>query len=269
VVGPQARRAPGAALTEPIFHREGEAFVPTVHARGPWDPGQLHGGAPGALAAQALEAEGFLVARLTVEFLAPVPLVPLTLSARTTKPGRNVQLAEAELAAGGRTVLRVRAARLRRARVDLPALEPAAATPPGPESGRKTPFPLDEHAEGFHLTGMEIRFLEGTSYGPGPATAWFRLARPLVDDDEPSPLARAVAAADFGNGISRVLDFERYLFINADLTVHLLREPIGEWVLLDAQTRIGGEGAGLARSRLSDGSGEIGLAAQSLLVAPR
>jgi hypothetical protein len=268
VVRPQARRPPGAALTEPIFHRNGDTFVPTVHARGPWDPHQLHGGAPGALVAQALRAEGFLLARMTFDFLAPVPLAPLRLDVRTTKPGRNVQLAAAELSAGDRTVLRAQALRLRRAGVALPTQE-AAPPPPGPENGCSAPFPNDEHAEGFHLTGMEIRFLEGTSYEPGPATTWFRLARPLVDDELPSPVARAVAAADFGNGVSRVLDFGRYLFINADLSVHLLREPVGEWVLLHAVTRLSGEGAGLARSRLSDARGEIGLAGQSLLVAPR
>ncbi|CAA9485539.1 MAG: hypothetical protein AVDCRST_MAG53-969 [uncultured Solirubrobacteraceae bacterium] len=33
-----------------IFTRHGERFVPTAHAVGPWDPGQLHGGAPAGLA---------------------------------------------------------------------------------------------------------------------------------------------------------------------------------------------------------------------------
>ena len=46
--------------------------------------------------------------------------------------------------------------------------------------------------------------------------------------------------------------------------------PVGEWVLLDARTRLEGEtGAGLASSVLSDERGPIGLAAQSLFVAAR
>ena len=84
---------------------------------------------------------------------------------------------------------------------------------------------------------MDIRFVDGGDFGTGPARAWFRLTRPLIDDDPPSALARTVAAADFGNGISRVVDFDAYLFVNTDLTVHLHREPAGEWVLLDARTR--------------------------------
>jgi hypothetical protein len=269
VVGAQARGAGGAALTEPVFRREGETFVPTGHARGPWDPGQLHGGAPGALIAEAVQAEGYLVARLTLDFLGPVPLAPLTVAARTTKPGRSLQMAEAELSVDGQAVVRARAVRLRRGQVELPELAADGPPPAAPESGHPDPFPTgDGPDEGFHLTAMEIRFVDG-DYGRGPARAWFRLARPLIDDEPASPLARLVAAADFGNGISRVVDFERYLFVNTDLTVHLHREPEGEWVLLDARTVLEPHGAGLARSVLSDERGQLGLAAQSLFVASR
>jgi hypothetical protein len=293
VVGVEARRAPGAALSEPVFRRDGDTFVPTGHARGPWDPGQLHGGAPGALIAEAVQADGYLVARLTIDFLAPVPMAPLMVSAQTTKPGRNLQLAEAEMEAEGRTVLRARAVRLRRGHVELPAeaggagelggagaqgggtdpRNPAGAGGLGgadpPEAGRPGAFPLDDgHAEGFHRTAMDIRFVEG-DYGIGPARAWFRLQIPLVDRTPASPLARAVAAADFGNGISRVVEFADYLFVNTDLTVHLHREPQDEWVLVDARTRLEAHGAGLAHSTLRDERGQLGLAAQSLFVAAR
>jgi len=269
VVGPQARRAAGAALTEPVFRRDGDAFVPTGHARGPWDPGALHGGAPAALIAEAVQEEGYLVARLTLDFLGPVPMAPLTISARTTKPGRSFQLAEAELSADGQIVVRARAVRLRRGHVELPA-RADDSPPPAPQTGRQDPFPArDGHVEGFHLTAMEIRFVDGTDFGEGPARAWFRLALPLVDDEPASPLARVLAAADFGNGVSRIVDFHDYLFVNTDLSVHVHREPAGEWVLLDARTRLEPQGAGLAHSVLSDELGPIGLAAQSLFVAER
>jgi hypothetical protein len=244
--------------------------VPTGHARGPWDPGQLHGGAPGALMAEAVQADGYLVARLTLDFLAPVPMAPLTVSARTTKPGRNLQLAEAEMQAEGRTVVRARAVRLRRGEVQLPPEAGEAGTGgEGPDDGRPGTFPLDDgHDEGFHRTAMDIRFVDG-DYGIGPARAWFHLRLALVDDTPASPLARAIAAADFGNGISRVVEFDDYLFVNTDLTVHLHREPATEWVLLDARTRLEPHGAGLAHSVLGDERGRIGLAAQSLFVASR
>ncbi len=78
-----------------------------------------------------------------------------------------------------------------------------------------------------------------------------------------------MAAADFGNGVSRILDFDRHLFVNTDLTIHLRRDPVGEWVMLDARTRVEPTGVGLAASTLYDEAGAIGLAAQSLYVAER
>jgi hypothetical protein len=51
--------------------------------------------------------------------------------------------------------------------------------------------------------------------------------------------------------------------------VILHRDPVGEWLLLDAVTTMGGTGTGLAETRLSDSAGEVGVGAQTLLVSPR
>ena len=234
-----------AAPREPVFHRDGDRFVPTVHARGPWDPGAQHGGAPAALLAEAVGEPGMHVARLTYDFVGPVPV-------------------------DGAPVVRLRAVRLRRGEVaGLPENDDAVPGG-GPDAAKPSDFPLEPpDAAGFHRTAMEIRFGNGTTYGRGPGLTWFRFARPLVDMDKPSPVAVVAAAADFGNGVSRVLDFERHLFVNTDLTIHLRREPVGEWVLLDARTRVEPQGVGLAASTLYDERGTIGLSAQSLYVAER
>jgi acyl-coenzyme A thioesterase PaaI-like protein len=277
VVRAAPRDPPGAALSaapEPIFRREGDVFVPTGHARGPWDPGALHGGAPAALVAEAVRAaepaEGMAVVRLTCEFLGPVPVAPLAVEARIVRAGRRQQLVEAEVAAGERTVVRARAVRLRRGDVDL---APEVLRPEPPPGGPPEDAVLDRHpfgsGEAFHRTGMQLRFAGGTDFGPGPGLAWLRLARPLVGAETVAPVARVAAAADFTNGVSRVLDFERHLFVNTDLTIHLHREPEGEWILLDARTHLEPTGAGVAESRLYDARGRIGLAAQSLFVDRR
>lgn len=259
---------------EPIFHSSGGTYVPTGHARGPWDPQAQHGGAPAALLAREVErlepGADMLVARMTFEFLAPVPLAPLEVRASIARPGGRLQLVEAELRAAGRVVVRARAVRLRRADLATGATECVPPPGDGPDAARPSPFPSGrEDGEGFHRTGMELRFADGTSYGPGPAQTWFRFARPLVDDEAPSPLQLVMAAADFGNGVSRVLDFDAHLFVNVDLSVHIDREPQGEWILLDARTSVGPQGVGLATSTLSDASGPVGVAAQSLFVAER
>jgi hypothetical protein len=123
--------------------------------------------------------------------------------------------------------------------------------------------------EAFHSHGVEHRFVAGLFMESGPATDWIRLRVPVVPDEEPSPLQRTAAAADFGNGISRVSDFESLLFINPDLTIHLHRAPVGEWVCLDAVTWMEDRGLALAESRLYDQHGPIGRALQTLLIDRR
>jgi hypothetical protein len=78
-----------------------------------------------------------------------------------------------------------------------------------------------------------------------------------------------LTAADSGNGISNVLDFDKYLFVNPDLTVVLHRYPAGEWVAMDARTTLGGAGIGVAESTLHDERGPIGHGLQSLFIAAR
>ena len=114
---------------------------------------------------------------------------------------------------------------------------------------------------------MEWRSVGGGFLEPGPATVWMRMRQPLVAGEEPTPLQRALVAADVGNGISAVLDWRRYLFINVDLTVHLERMPEGEWVCVDAVTCPQPNGIGTAESVLSDQRGRIGRAVQTLLIA--
>lgn len=263
-------------MSEALFTRDGDLWVPSEDAVGPWDPAQLHGGAPSALlvdAAQAL-APDLQVVRATYDFLGPVPLAPLELDVRLVKPGRRVALAEGEIRAGGRAALAARVMLMRRAEpMVLPdgAAWTDAAPCGGPEESHAVAFPLPaaEGARGFHRTGMEIRFAAGDGFGGGQARTWFRLARPLTADGAPAPAARAVAAADFANGISHAVGFDTHLFVNTDLTVRLLRDPRGKWVLLDARTRLDPGGIGWASAVLHDEDGPIGFAEQSLFVAER
>jgi hypothetical protein len=254
-----------------IYTREGDAFVPTELARGPWDPTAQHGGAPASLLARAVEGEveALRIARLTYEFLRPVPLAPLAVSARTVRPGRRVRLVEAEIQAEGETVCRVVGLALAHADGTAPAVAPAGAPLPAPDSAGASPDGPPGRRPMFGGDGVELRFVRGRFAEPGPAAAWLRLRVPLVEGEDPSPVQRAAAAADFGNGVSAALDWNEYVFINADLTIHLVREPWGEWVGLDARTAVEPDGVGLSQSVIHDARGPIGSAAQSLLVGPR
>ena len=255
-----------------IFAREGDLFVPAGHARGPWDPGQQHGGAPAALMVSAMEALApeFQLARVTVEFLGTVPMAPLRVAAEVWRPGRRKQLVRATATLeDGREAARASAVLLHRQQLD--DLPPDTAGPPLatlPADGREQRWSGDDGHEAFHRTGMEMRWID-SDWGRGPGTVWFRLRHPVVAGAPTSPAMRAAAAADFGNGISQVLPFERWLFINTDLTVQLHRPPDGEWVAVQARTIVQPGGVGLALSTLYDERGPVGTGQQTLYVAPR
>jgi len=249
------------------------AFVPTELTRGPWDPNAMHGGAPAALLARAIErfepGPASHIARLTVELLRPVPLAPLTVTTRMARPGKKVQLVEASLFAGDQEVVRTTGLRLRVAPLDLPpGLAPEYPVPP---RGRIVPRDrdVDDWPLGFG-DAMDFGAVRGWPEQRGPGVCWFRLRVPVVAGEEPSPLTRVAAAADFGNGISSPLGWdEGWTFINPDLTFYLHRLPAGEWVGLDALTVPEAAGVGMAESVLFDGEGRIGRAVQSLLLDRR
>ena len=256
----------------PVFEGSDGRFVATDLGRGPWDPQALHGGAPAALLMREFErlpaADGLSLARVTYEFIRPVPVGPLEVRAEVTRPGRRVQLLEASMIAGGVEVARARALQIQ-AVGDVGAGDLDGSPPPGPEHGGPRPLQAP-HRPMFAPDAIEIRFVSG-EWANGPCTAWFRVTRPIVPGEQPSALQRLAAAGDFGNGISAILSWDDYLFINPDLTLYIEREPTGEWICLEATTRIPADGAGVgvAESVLYDERGRVGRATQALLVAPR
>jgi acyl-Coa thioesterase superfamily protein/acyl-CoA thioesterase superfamily protein len=282
-------------MSDSIFLAAGEQFQPTEHARGPWDPRALHGGAPAALITSVFErmepGSQLRIARLGFEFLRPIPLAPLTLTTRIVRPGRRVQELAAELSAappdgggdpgsgGAQVVCRASALRVQEVSSEAAAASASAAaggaarmqceSMPGPETASPVRFSLNDSDEpGFAGTSMEMRWLDD-SYALGPGRVWMRLRHPLLAGWELTPMARLAATADFGNGVGAALPFERFLFINADLTIHLQRQPHGEWIGLDAHTLLCDGGTGLAESVIHDERGPVGRAFQTLVVEPR
>lgn len=261
-------------MFEAFYERDGEVFVATELTRGPWDPGAQHAGPPAALLGYAIEqlpdAAEFQVGRLTFEILRSIPIAPVRLAARVARPGRRVQMVEAELSdEAGEVLMRVRGWRLRRAAVEIPDEATVSMTPPPPpEEGAEVGFFPTDQEHGYH-SAMDARFVSGGFMEPGPATVWLRMRQPLVAGEEPTPLQRLLVVADVGNGVSAALDFRRFLFINVDLTVQLERLPAGEWICIDAVTLPQPNGLGTAESVLSDAAGRIGRGLQTLLISER
>jgi hypothetical protein len=258
---------------ESLFEPDGSRFVPTELSRGPWSPDALHGGPVAALLARvaaAVDADGSTQpVRLTIDLLRPVPLAPLHVSTRVLRPGRKVQLVEASLHSATHEVARVTMLRIRREALKLP--DGLGDTPkvPGPSEARLLRGGSDGELVAFHSHATEHRAVRGAWDEPGPIVDWIRLRVPVLPGETPSPLERVAAVADFGNGVSWVLPYESWSYINPDLTITLHRLPIGEWVCLDAVTLVGPDGIGFAESGLSDEHGRIGRAVQALLLERR
>lgn len=249
-------------------------FTSTEHTNGPWERGLQHAGPPSALVTRAIERlpssipGGGQLTRLTMDILGPVRVGEVRVSAALTRPGRAVELVEGELTSDGRVAVRCRAWRIRTAQVPIPErlLAGIPVAPPVPADA--VPFENPGAGTGY-LNSVDFVFVTGQFWEPGPAGVWTRLRMPLVAGEEPTATQRLMAVADSGNGLSGLFDFREWWFINTDLTVHLHRIPVGEWIYVDARSTVDPSGVGLAETELYDEKGRVGRGAQSLMVGPR
>lgn len=255
-----------------FFTRETEdIFVPSAHTIGPWNDVSQHAGPPSALLGWCVEnAPGGAdkqVSRIVLDILRPVAIEPLKVRVEVTRPGKRVDLVEASLWTAGQEVMRASAWRIVRSELELPYTAESVPPPPRSEATPAVTFPPPSDPN--YLTSIEWLMTSGDFAKPGPAAGWMRMLHPLIEGEEPTPLTRVLIVVDSASGISAVLDWSKWLFINVDLVVHLHRYPQGEWIHMDAKTIPEPHGIGLATSVVSDELGPLGVTAQSLLLAPR
>jgi len=256
-----------------------EVFESTPLAAAGWyDDGQ-HGGVVAALLARSIETAPTLVpmnvSRVTVELFRVVPTVPLRLRSRVVREGKRIQVVEASISdMDDLELARAVGVKLRDADLDLPPdVIPQPNIPPPPDSVATPDMSRwGVGIEGkmmFHRHGTEVREVVGTFDEPGPTTAWLRMTVPLIEGEEPAGLQRAMVAADFTNGLSRRVRSSEWLFMNTDLTVHLQREPQGEWICVEADADYDRSGRAVAFARLYDTSGPIGRSTETLYIDSR
>ncbi|WP_298366081.1 thioesterase family protein [uncultured Bradyrhizobium sp.] len=256
---------------EPIFRVDGDRVVTSPDAAGPWDPRMQHGSAPAALVVWAAEAiptpVPMRIARVTIDLMRPVPVAPLTVSSEILRDGRKIQLCGVRLLADGVLVVSATVLKIKQQAAELPADVAALAVDLlGPDESMVEPGNL---ANSPFVKNISMRAARGRFGVLGPGAIWFRVNQPLIAGVAVSQAMRAVVASDFSNGVSPALDFSQWTFINADLSVSLAREPVGDWILLDSESWIGPDGAGLAMSRLADQRGYFGRTVQSLVIERR
>lgn len=239
-----------------------------------YDEGQ-HGGAFAALVAGHIEETvptltTMQVNRVTIEIFRVVPLVPLRIETELLRQGKRIQTVGAKIFDPDDTLLSVATVqRLRTTDLPLPsdAAPPPLELPDPEETGDSVGEAWGVGERGkvmFHRHAMEVREIFGGFNEKGPGAVWMRMRKPIVAGRESSPLQRAVATADFCNGISRRLTIGEWVFMNPDLSVHLARYPEGDWIGLSAESGYENVGRGIATGTLWDRDGWIGRSTQSL-----
>lgn len=239
----------------------------TPATAGPWSTSAQHGGPPSGLLARALQAElepEQVLGRISVDLLGPVPVGPLSVTTSVVRAGRSVSLLSASL----RDVTADRECAVARAWV-LPRTSGPGATEPlphKPDDG--LPGSLPRTWSPGYIDHIEWRFIAGSVARPGPATVWMRPTVPLFVGEELGGVPLLMTCIDSASGMSSVLDIARWSFLNTELTVHVLREPVGSWICVDAETTLVGTGVGVCTASAYDTEGLVARSAQTLMIAP-
>jgi len=242
-----------------------DRYLSTVLTRGPWDQRFQHGGPPAALLASALQsgAQPMVLARITIEFLRPVPIAPLRVEVEDVSLGRLVRRRRARLIAD-RPVLEAAAIFVRQ----QPAEGEVFGEPwPAPERLEPFVFPFFPWDEGYQQA-VDVRLLD-PPWGHTPVRCWARARVPLVAGQQTSAEAHTLILADAESGMGPPVDPAQWTYLNPDLTVYFARPPAVGWLGLDIRSFAGGVGGGLSEAQLRDARGVFGRSAQSLVIEQR
>ncbi|TQL48201.1 thioesterase superfamily protein [Homoserinimonas aerilata] len=251
--------------TEPYYLSRGDGrYESTIHAQGAWNPHEQHMAPVAGLLAHCLERfqprPELRIARISFDILGLIPGGEFEVVTTLLRPGRTIELVQAEMVADGRTAVRATAWRLQRSDTSaVAAIEDERM--PGPDAAE--PVGMSEWPGGF-IQSIEARALP--AHAPGRGRGWIRTRHPLLQGEEFSDFARLAGLIDTSNGIApRVMPGPGgYAFPNVDLQLHLYREPTGEWLGLQNSVSFGTDGIGLTSTVLHDTSGPFGRAEQIL-----
>ncbi|MCA4131310.1 thioesterase family protein [Arthrobacter sp. M4] len=243
----------------------GGKFRSTIHAQGAWNDIEQHmAPASGIMADCLLRHEprtDMRMARISYEILGLIPGGEFTVTTSTLRPGRTIELIQAELNAGGRTAIRAAAWRLAISDTsDVAAIEDKNM--PGPDECK--PWDGASIWPGGYIRSLEMRIAEGHRAGSGKV--WVRTRHPLTEEGNSPDVARLIGLVDTANGIAARVPPGRnsYAFPNVDLQIHMYREPGGDWLGLDNEVSFGTDGIGLTSTVLHDLDGPFGRSEQIL-----
>jgi hypothetical protein len=261
-----------------LYVPDGDAFVGTRCTGSAWYPDAQAGGAVLALLGHVLEdvptLQPMSLSRLTVDIVRPVPVGrPLRVGAEVLREGKKIQVVDLTLTDGDVVATRARALRIRDLDVTGRDGMPASTSDENPAATLPPPEALEgvEDREGvadFLRLGAELR--RTSEPIDGVHAVWCRLRVPVVAGAPVRATSRAVLPLDLVNLLGVALDPARASSINPDVTGHLTRAPVADWVALAGHTRYAhGVGHGVSMATLSDVDGVFGVTSTSQVLDPR
>jgi hypothetical protein len=237
----------------PFFRRDGDLFVPTQRAVGPWNPNSLHGRVLAGLFARCLEQEyggddTLQFTRLTVDMFRLPSLEPIEVKTEVVREGNRIRIADAVALSEGAEIGRARAVLLRKTDApENPVWKPAPWDAPMPEDAGP---PRDS------LRGMWDTWLLPPS-AIGQKRVWLKERHPLVEGEELTPFVRVAGCADYASPLANAgetgLDY-----VNADITLYLHRLPLGEYIGFEVSSHESEAGIAVGDTTVYDVEGAIG-----------
>jgi hypothetical protein len=258
-----------AQSREAFFVPDGADLVPQPIARSYWGP-TLHGRLIGGLTARAVEQAragdpSLVCTRLTIDMFRTAQLEPVQVAMAPIREGRRIRVLEVTVSQGGVMVGQGRAVLLRSGE-QPPGQFPATPGWDGPGAvpvGEPAPREEDPQArwsapwDGWAVTGAD-----GTREG-----MWLRENHDLVLGEPITPLIRLAMAADMASPIANTSS-QGLGFINADYTIYLGREPVGDRIGLQMSGHVSAVGIAVGQCILHDGDGPLGFIATTAVATP-
>jgi hypothetical protein len=264
-------------MTTPLppayFVADGDEFVPTSIAKGPWGF-SISGNFVGGLLGYAVERDAgdpeLQPARLTVDLLRPAAMAPLRARTEVVRHGRRLKLVHAELTQSDVVVAQASALMLRRGEQPPGEVWSSDVTmPPLPPEPDGSPDDVSMWIWAYgrepNLAGLSFDL---TAWGhDGPKYVWMRDVKPMVAGHSMTPLTRVAMAGDVASSLTHYGTAGLH-YINADYTVALSRLPVGADIGLAALTHTSAEGVACGSAVMFDRQGPIGTATATALANP-
>ncbi len=248
-----------------LFEQDNNSFHPTEAAGGFWSSKILHGGAVSALIGHMLQQQrlgpDWRFSRLSIDLIKPVRKEPLSVSIECIRNGSRLKAykveirSQREMLVSG-SVLAQKLIEIKRPE-GAPTLSKLAPDPESLDEINADEFfrsqGFDQVEPGFNQY-MHVRMITPWMLN-GHGKVWMKVPVKVVKNEDVSPLVYACMFSDFGNGIGQLRLGKSGGIVNADIVMHLLHYPIGEWIGIDARTYMESEGIAVVRATLYDTEG--------------